>query len=83
MGIIIVIFANYFGMMGTGENLLFKISSPEDIKKLDPIDLVKVSKELRQYILEALSHNPGHLGASLGVVEPIALHYVLIFLMIK
>jgi 1-deoxy-D-xylulose-5-phosphate synthase len=76
-GIIILIFANYFAMMSTGENFLSEISSPEDLKKLDPADLVKVSEELRQYIIDAVSHNPGHLGASLGVVElTVALHYV-------
>ena len=38
---------------------------------------MKVSEELRQYIIDAVSHNPGHLGASLGVVElTVALHYV-------
>jgi len=64
-------------MMSTGENFLSEISSPEDLKKLDPADLVKVSEELRQYIIDAVSHNPGHLGASLGVVElTVALHYV-------
>jgi 1-deoxy-D-xylulose-5-phosphate synthase len=37
----------------------------------------KVSAELRQYIIEMVSKNPGHLGASLGVVElTVALHYV-------
>jgi 1-deoxy-D-xylulose-5-phosphate synthase len=59
------------------ENLLFKISSPEDLRKLDPGDLIKVSDELRQYIIDIVSRNPGHLGASLGVVElTVALHYV-------
>jgi 1-deoxy-D-xylulose-5-phosphate synthase len=59
------------------DKLLFKISSPEDLRKLDPGDLVKVSEELRQFIIEMVSKNPGHLGASLGVVElTVALHYV-------
>jgi len=76
-GIIIVIFAGYSFEMNTEESLLFKISSPEDLRKLDPSDLVKVSAELRQFIIDAVSTNPGHFGASLGVVElTIALHYV-------
>jgi 1-deoxy-D-xylulose-5-phosphate synthase len=59
------------------ESLLFKISSPEDLRKLEPTDLVKVSSELRQFIINEVSSNPGHLGASLGVVElTVALHYV-------
>jgi 1-deoxy-D-xylulose-5-phosphate synthase len=36
-----------------------------------------VCDELRQYIIEQLAKNPGHLGSSLGVVElTVALHYV-------
>ncbi|MGD0340125.1 MAG: 1-deoxy-D-xylulose-5-phosphate synthase [Bacteroidales bacterium] len=63
--------------MNTEENLLFKISSPEDLRKLASSDLVRISNELRKYIIDAVSSNPGHLGASLGVVElTVALHYV-------
>lgn len=63
--------------MDNTDNLLFKISSPADLKKLEPIDLVKVSEELRQFIIDVISSNPGHFGASLGVVElTVALHYV-------
>jgi 1-deoxy-D-xylulose-5-phosphate synthase len=63
--------------MNTEESLLFKITSPEDLRKLDPSDLVRVSAELRQFIIDAVSTNPGHFGASLGVVElTVALHYV-------
>ncbi|MCX6300617.1 MAG: 1-deoxy-D-xylulose-5-phosphate synthase [Bacteroidia bacterium] len=63
--------------MNTEESLLSKISSPEDLRKLDPSDLVKVSAELRQFIIDSVSINPGHFGASLGVVEiTVALHYV-------
>ena len=63
--------------MNQEESLLFKISSPEDLRKLKPSDLIKVSAELRQFIIDMVSKNPGHLGASLGVVElTVALHYV-------
>jgi len=63
--------------MTTEESLLHKISSPEDLRKLDPANLVKVSAELRQFIIDSVSTNPGHFGASLGVVElTVALHYV-------
>jgi 1-deoxy-D-xylulose-5-phosphate synthase len=59
------------------ENLLSKISTPEDLRKLEPSDLVKVSSELRQFIIDEVCNNPGHFGASLGVVElTVALHYV-------
>ena len=58
-------------------DLLNKISSPDDLKKLKPEDLIVLSKELRQFIIDVISCNPGHFGASLGVVElTIALHYV-------
>ena len=63
--------------MSQGKDLLFKISSPEDLRKLNPSDLIRVSEELRQFIIDEVSNNPGHFGASLGVVElTIALHYV-------
>ena len=59
------------------ENLLSKITTPEDLRKLDPSDLVQVSAELRQFIIDVVCNNPGHFGASLGVVElTVALHYV-------
>lgn len=59
------------------ENLLSKIYTPEDLRKLDPEDLVQVSAELRQFIIDIVCNNPGHFGASLGVVElTVALHYV-------
>jgi len=63
--------------MNTEESLLFKISSPADLRKLEPADLMRVSSELRQFIIDVVSNNPGHFGASLGVVElTVALHYV-------
>jgi 1-deoxy-D-xylulose-5-phosphate synthase len=63
--------------MDRAENLLSKIYTPEDLRKLDPEDLAQVSSELRQYIIDIVCNNPGHFGASLGVVElTVALHYV-------
>jgi 1-deoxy-D-xylulose-5-phosphate synthase len=63
--------------MDREENLLSKIFTPEDLRKLDPNDLAQVSSELRQFIIDVVCNNPGHLGASLGVVElTVALHYV-------
>jgi 1-deoxy-D-xylulose-5-phosphate synthase len=56
--------------------ILDKINSPDDLKNLAIEDLVEVSKELRQFIIDVVSSNPGHFGASLGVVElTVALHY--------
>ncbi|MBE9467808.1 MAG: 1-deoxy-D-xylulose-5-phosphate synthase [Bacteroidetes bacterium] len=57
--------------------LLDKIIYPSDLKKLSEFDLIQISKELREFIIDAVSTNPGHFGASLGVVElTVALHYV-------
>lgn len=57
--------------------LLSKIHSPVDLRKLDERDLPQLCKELREYIIEVISQNPGHLGASLGVVElTVAIHYI-------
>ncbi len=59
-----------------GYELLNIINSPKDLKQLKVEQLVQVSNELRQFIIEAVAANPGHLGASLGVVElTVALHY--------
>ncbi len=57
--------------------LLNNINTPKDLKLLNVEQLPQVCRELRQFIIESLSHNPGHFGASLGVVElTVALHYV-------
>ncbi|MBO7049330.1 MAG: 1-deoxy-D-xylulose-5-phosphate synthase [Bacteroidaceae bacterium] len=59
------------------ENLLKSIDSPDDLKRLSPEQLPQVCSELRQMIIDELSHNPGHFGSSLGTVElTVALHYV-------
>jgi 1-deoxy-D-xylulose-5-phosphate synthase len=58
--------------------LLQKINYPSDLKQLKEEDLKQLSEELRQYIIDIVSVNGGHFGASLGVVElTVALHYVL------
>ena len=54
-----------------------KIDSPADLKKIPLEQLPEVCAELRQFIIEALSKNPGHLASSLGTIElTVALHYV-------
>ncbi|MDR3716273.1 MAG: 1-deoxy-D-xylulose-5-phosphate synthase [Puia sp.] len=53
------------------------INSPADLKKISREELQQVSDELRQYIIDIVSVQGGHFGASLGVVElTVALHYV-------
>jgi len=57
--------------------ILEKVDYPSDLKKLGPGEILQLSQELRQFIIDVVSSNPGHFGASLGVVElTIALHYV-------
>ncbi len=57
--------------------LLDKIDGPNDMTGLGPEELLQLSKELRQFIIDIVSLNPGHFGASLGVVElTVALHHV-------
>ena len=54
-----------------------RIDSPADLKKVKVEELPDVCAELRQFIIEALSKNPGHLASSLGAIElTVALHYV-------
>ncbi len=58
--------------------LLSQIYVPEDLRKLRPDLLKQVSRELRQFIIDSVSTNGGHFGASLGVIElTVALHYVM------
>jgi 1-deoxy-D-xylulose-5-phosphate synthase len=61
----------------TAGPLLSQIDHPVDLKKLNKSDLQQVCNELRQFIIDSVSVNGGHFGASLGVVElSVALHYV-------
>ncbi len=56
--------------------LLSAINSPDDVKKLSKEELPKLAREIRDYILEVISVNGGHLGAALGAVDlTLALHY--------
>ena len=53
------------------------INYPNDLKQLPKEALPSVCEEVRDFIIQELSHNPGHLGSSLGTVElTVALHYV-------
>jgi 1-deoxy-D-xylulose-5-phosphate synthase len=57
--------------------LLEKVDSPKDIKKLSLKELYQLAQELREYILDVVSKNGGHLAPNLGAVElTLALHYV-------
>src|SRR4029078_1998112 len=56
--------------------LLESINSPADLRALPPDQLRTVADEIRTYILETMSPEGGHTGASLGAAElAVALHY--------
>ncbi len=58
-------------------SLLENINTPGDLKKLDVTQLPQLCGELRTFLIDQLSTNPGHFGSSLGAVElTVALHYV-------
>ncbi|MFY9942969.1 MAG: 1-deoxy-D-xylulose-5-phosphate synthase [Desulfobacterales bacterium] len=57
--------------------LLTQIDSPDDLKTLGRKQLATLAAEIRQQIVEVVSHTGGHLAPSLGAVElAIAIHYV-------
>ncbi len=57
--------------------LLDKVNSPKDIKGFSMDELRQLCQEIRNYMIECCSVNPGHLGSSLGAVElMVGLHYV-------
>ena len=61
----------------TTYHILDKIDSPADIKSFSMDELKELCNEIRQYMIECCSVNPGHLGSSLGAVElVVGLHYV-------
>lgn len=58
-------------------SLLEKINSPADLKQLSRDELPQLASEIRETIVEVVSHSGGHLASSLGAVElAIAIHYV-------
>ncbi len=58
--------------------MLEGINSPQDIRQLNGEELIKLSSQIRQKMVEVVAANGGHLASSLGAVELIvALHYCL------
>lgn len=56
-------------------SLLSQISSPDDVKRLEPEQLPQLAEEIRERIIATTSQNGGHVGPNLGVVElTIGLH---------
>ena len=57
--------------------LLNKIQSPADLRKLTIDELPRLCQQLRKDIIEEVAVNPGHLASSLGATEiTVACHYV-------
>ena len=64
-------------MKNASFEFLDKINFPQDLRKFDKKDLLNICEDLRNFIINSISKNGGHFGASLGVVElTVALHYV-------
>lgn len=56
---------------------LEQIKGPSDLKRLSIKELPSLASEIRDYMVDIVSKNGGHLAPSLGVVElSIALHYI-------
>lgn len=57
--------------------LLEGIDSPADLRELSVDRLPEVCAEIRSYLIDTLSKNPGHFASSMGAVDlTVALHYV-------
>ncbi len=53
------------------------INSPDDLKKIDSKNLDSLCAEVRDYLIQTVSHTGGHLASNLGVVElTVAMHRV-------
>src|SRR6266566_3799236 len=50
-------------------SLLESIKNPADVKALAPDQLKQLADEVRQRLIDVVSHTGGHIGAGLGVVE--------------
>ena len=58
-------------------NHLQKITCPADLRRLGDEELTELAEEIREFIVETVNTNGGHLGSNLGVVElTLALHLV-------
>lgn len=59
------------------QTLLENINSPADLRRLPVDSLPEVCSDIRKFLIDSLSNNPGHFASSMGAVElTVALHYV-------
>ena len=57
--------------------ILHRISSPEDVKKLNHAQLQELCSQLRRFLVERVAVTGGHLASNLGTVElTVAIHRV-------
>jgi len=57
--------------------MLNQIKSPADLAGLSPAQLIQLSDEIRNFLIEKVSKTGGHLGPNLGVIElTIAIHRI-------
>ena len=58
-------------------DILDKITSGEDVRRLDEAELAPLCEELRRFVVESVARTGGHLSSNLGVVElTVAIHRV-------
>jgi 1-deoxy-D-xylulose-5-phosphate synthase len=58
-------------------SILSRIDSPSDLRKLKVEVLPELCGDIRRFLINSLSDNPGHFASSMGAVElTVALHYV-------
>lgn len=56
--------------------LLCQANTPEELRKMDPDKLPELCSQVRDFLIDSLSENPGHFASSMGAVElTVALHY--------
>lgn len=59
------------------DEILHKIKSPDDLKKLNTVELKTLCGEIREFLIDSVSKTGGHLASNLGIVElTVALHTV-------
>jgi 1-deoxy-D-xylulose-5-phosphate synthase len=59
------------------DELLGRIQSPADVKRLSVPQLTQLAEEIRESLILGVAKTGGHIGPNLGVVElTLALHYV-------
>ncbi len=58
-------------------NVLSKVNSISDLKRLNEKELVLLCKDIREFLVDAVAKTGGHLASNLGVVElTVAMHFV-------